>query len=80
MYKPKIYIKNHGYYSEIQYQRCKKLAQSCHFPSLLVGYCSIIIIKVNFLITSSNMSLHVCNGMVYNQHAHTHFSKFIRSE
>ena len=48
------------------------------FP--FVAYFSIIIIKVNIFIISSNMSLHICNGMGYNEHYHTHFSGTIRSE
>ena len=51
-----------------------------YFPYLFVAYFSIIIIKVNIFIIGSNMSLHICNGMGYNQHAHTHFSGIIRSE
>ena len=48
------------------------------FP--LFGYCYIIIINMNVLIIISNKYLHICNGIGYNQHAHTHLSKIIRSE
>ena len=48
------------------------------FP--FVYYFSIIIIKVNIFIIGSNMSLHICNGMGYNQYDHTPFSGIIRSE
>ena len=51
---------------------------SFSFP--FVAYFSILIIKVNIFIISSNMSLHICNVMGYNQHAHTHFPRIIRSE
>ena len=51
---------------------------SFYFP--FVAYFSILIIKVNIFIISSNMSLHICNDMGYNQHAHTHFSGIIISE
>ena len=36
--------------------------------------------KIEFFIISSNMSPYMCNVMGDNQHAHTHFSKIIRSE
>ena len=39
-------------------------------PSCCLFY--ILIIKVNIFIINSNMSLHICNVMGYNQHAHTH--------
>ena len=48
------------------------------FP--FVAYFSILIIKVNIFIISSNMSLHIFIGMGYNQNSHTHFSVIIRSE
>ena len=45
-----------------------------------VAYFYIFIIKVNIFIISSNMSLHICYGMGYNQHYHTHLYGTIRSE
>ena len=51
-----------------------------YFSFPFVAYFYILIIKVNIFIISSNMSLHICNGMGYNQHAHTYFSGIIRSE
>ena len=79
MYIPKIYQK-----PRILFRNSIPAVQeagplwSFFFP--FVAYFSIIIIKVKIIIIGSNMSLHICNVMGYNQHAHTHFPGIIRSE
>ena len=51
-----------------------------YFPFPFVTYFSVLIITGNIFIISYNMSLHICNGMGYNQHANTKLSGIIISE
>ena len=78
-----IYTKNISKTTDIIHKAIAVVQESgplWSFSLCFVGYFSIIIIKVNIFIISSNMFLHICNGTGFNIHAHTHFSKIIRSE
>ena len=79
MYVPRIYQKPRILfrYSIPAVQEAGPL-WSFSFP--FVDYFSIIIIKVNIFIIGSNMSLHICNGMGYNQYDHTPFSGIFISD
>ena len=73
MYIPKIYQK-----PQILFRTSIPAVQEAgplwYFSFPFVAYFYILIIKVNIFIIRSNMSLHICNVMGYNQHAHTHIS------
>ena len=79
MYIPKIYQKPWILFRN-SIPAVQEAGPLWYFPFPFVAYFSILIIKINIFIIIYNLSLRICNGVGYNQHAHTHFSGIIRSE
>ena len=79
MYIPKIYQKPRILFRN-SLQAVQEAGPLWHFTFPFIAYFSIIIIKMNIFIISSNMSLRIFNVMGYNQHVHTHLCAIIRSQ